>query len=50
LIAAISVFGDRRNVSVALNAAHSGIERDLPPADSDDGQSQRLAAPKGRFD
>jgi hypothetical protein len=35
---------------MALDTANSGIERDLPPADPDDGQSQRLAALKGRFD
>ena len=31
-------------------AGNAGIERDLPPVDPGDGQSQRLAAREGRFD
>jgi hypothetical protein len=30
-------------------AGNAGIERDLPPVDPGDGQSQRLAAREGRF-
>ncbi len=33
-----------------LTEGNAGIERDLPPVDPGDGQSQRLAARKGRLD
>lgn len=42
-----SVSVDGPLIAIAGNA---GIERDLPPGEPDDGQSQRLAAREGRFD
>ena len=44
---ASALFGKPYTKNAAGNA---GIERDLPPVDPGDGQSQRLAAREGRFD